>query len=307
MRCLQCETEGIPTETQVCPTCGVYLPSLLREILPPGMRLHGGTYRIEHALARGGFGIIYRSLHIALNHLVAIKEFYPQEYAFRELNLLRAYPLRKETFWAGVKQFTLEGRILVKLNHPKIVSVRDLFMEHGTAYLVMEFINGRSLKRILDEQPGHRLPTTQVMAIVEQLVEALEFLHQMDVYHLDIKPENILVMNTGQVVLIDFGAARQRQGKPIAPQFTLEYAAPEVLNKGDIGPQSDIFELAMTTHELLTGVRPPPAMERMLDRPWPMTDLDQPWYDLLTWALQLSKDQRPTSVRRWWLYKSVVK
>jgi len=83
MRCLSCHQEDIPTTAENCPGCGVYLPGLLRDVLPPSTALNGGLYKLEYALGRGGFGITYRATHTHLEHAVAIKEFYPQEHVVR--------------------------------------------------------------------------------------------------------------------------------------------------------------------------------------------------------------------------------
>lgn len=301
MRCLECHTGGIPLTTDVCPTCHVYLPSLYRNILPANTTLHRGTYRIDYALAHGGFGIIYQAVHIPLNYPVAIKEFYPEERVMRDsTGKVLPFPGNRDKVRMEYQQFIQEGRILVKLRHEGIVSVRDLFEEHGTAYLVMELIDGQSLRFLLDTQPEKRLPSTQVMHIIEQLVTTLEYLHQKHVYHLDIKPENILITPERKAILTDFGAAQQGHGEYLAPQFDPLYTAPEVLMRAAIGPRSDLFELSMMTHELLTGERPPMAEERLLGRSWSVTLNDTSWHMLLSQGLQLSQEQRPESVQKWW-------
>ncbi|MUG98479.1 hypothetical protein F7734_41765 [Scytonema sp. UIC 10036] len=135
MRCLNCRLDGIVQSTQICPKCGVYLPSLLRDVLTPGTRLRGGDYSIDYALGRGGFGITYRASHTSLEKLVAIKEFYPQEQAHREgtTGHLTVPTSQEESYQRGLQRFEREGRILAKLNHPNIVQVVDLFQERDTS------------------------------------------------------------------------------------------------------------------------------------------------------------------------------
>ncbi|MCS6862363.1 MAG: serine/threonine protein kinase, partial [Abditibacteriales bacterium] len=279
----------------------MHLPSLLRDVLPPGTQLRGDTYRIDYALGRGGFGITYRAVHTALDQLVAIKEFYPQEHAVREgtTGRLNVPTPQQEVYRRGLQRFMREGRILARLNHPNVVRVQDLFEERGTAYLVMELINGRSLRKEMDAQGG-RLPVEQVRAVVEQCVAALEAVHAADVYHLDIKPDNVLLHEDGRVVLVDFGAARQGFSSRSTRAFTVEYAAPEVLAGEKVGPESDLFELAMMAHEMLTGERPPSALERLLRDTWEPRGLSEPWESLLRAALRLRGEERPQSVRGWW-------
>lgn len=285
----------------------MYLPSLLRDVLPTGTLLRSGAYRVDYALGRGGFGITYRAMHVALEQAVAIKEFYPQEYAVRAsaAGTLMVSSAQNEAYQRALERFTWEGKILAGLDHPGIVRVSDLFTERGTAYLVMDLVTGRTLRNELDAQPDRRLPQTRVEEIVNQLVDALEAIHQADVCHLDIKPDNVLVTSTGRIILVDFGAARQGFRGRTAQPFTLEYTAPEILNGQAIGPASDLFELGMMVYEMLTGHRPPPALERLREDIWTPSDLDGPWQDLLTEALRLRPDERPSSVKTWWKLKPI--
>jgi len=302
MRCLHCHHDEIPASTVVCPQCGVHLPSLLRDVLPGGTSLRGGTYRIDHPLGRGGFGITYRAMHEGLDHPVAIKEFYPQAYAMREGTTGHlSVPARdREMYERGLARFTREGRLLVRLNHPGIVRVTDLFEERGTAYLVMDLLVGRTLRNELDNRPNRRFPPGRTRTLVGKLVSALQAVHTAGIYHLDIKPDNVMVTSDHRPVLVDFGASRQGFGGKSTQVFTMEYAPLEVLAGQEVGPQSDLFELAMMTHELLTGKRPPAALARLTGDDWSPSGLGEPWEELLTQALQIRKEDRPDSIRRWW-------
>jgi len=302
MRCLHCHEDEIPISMVVCPQCGVHLPSLLRDVLPAGTQLRGGTYRVDYALGRGGFGITYRAVHTALEEVVAIKEFYPQEHAVREgtTGWVQVPVPQRAAFQRGLQRFMQEGRILVGLKHPHVVRVSDLFEERQTAYLVMELISGRTLREVMDVAPGRRLAAEHVREIMAQLVSALEAVHEAGVFHLDIKPDNILVTAAGHIVLVDFGAARQGFSSRSTQAFAVEYAAPEVMAGGDVGPESDIFELGMMVHEMLTGRQPPSALERLLKDTWTPTGLTEPWQSLVSAALRLPKEERPMRVRQWW-------
>lgn len=305
MRCLNCHKGSILKEQTHCPQCGVYLPSLFINTLKPGTFLKRGTYRVDYALDTGGFGTIYRAVHTSLDSMVAIKEFFPRTYGVRGYgNVLYVPADQQAIFEAERQQFLLEGRILAKLDHRGIVDVLDLFEENETAYLVMELLDGQTLRQYLDQQPGKKLSPELTRKIVRQLVVTLEALHRQKppIYHLDIKPENIFLTSRERVVLIDFGAARLGQDGYVIPQFDPLYAPPELMRgKGDIGPQTDLFELAMTAYELLTGSRPPSYQTRSYDTSWKMAELVKPWSSSLEQALRLSKEQRPGSVLSWWV------
>ena len=306
MRCLICGTDGIVADQAVCPNpaCRASLESQRRDLLAPGTLLRGGAYRIEYALGRGGFGITYRAIHTSLHQPVAIKEYYPAEHAHRESDtfavLLSA--AGEADYRRGLDRFLREGRVLTRLNHPGIVRVRDLFEERGTAYLVMDLIPGHSLRQELAAQPGYRLPEERVRAIMGRLVSALTIVHAESVYHLDIKPENVLITPAGEAVLLDFGAAKQGYSNSESIHaFTAAYAPPELMAGGEVGPASDIYSMGVLLHELLTGERPPSAMARMLKDDWaPAETIKEPWRGVLRAALQLRRDRRPQDIRLWW-------
>jgi len=302
MRCLNCHLDNIPSNTEYCTECGVHLPTLLRDILSPGTRLREDTYEIEYALGRGGFGITYRAHHITLEQPVAIKEYYPQELVHRDISTgnLTVSQNQADIFQGWLNRFLREGRILAQLNHPSLVRVQDLFTERGTAYLVMELIAGQTLRQVLDAQPGKLWPPTRVAEIMEPLVGALEVVHQAGVYHLDLKPDNILLTPAGRVVLIDFGAAKQETGMTQSTRaFTETYAPPEMIARNSVGAESDIFELGMMLHEMIAGTLPEPAWSRMMGTSWEPS-LAEPWQSLVEKALPLEKEERPSSVGQWW-------
>ncbi|MBC6479433.1 MAG: protein kinase [Hormoscilla sp. GM7CHS1pb] len=304
MRCLNCHLDKIPDNTEYCTRCGVHLPTLLRDVLSPGTRLDKDTYEIEYALGRGGFGITYRARHLILEQLVAIKEYYPQELVHRDISTgkLTVPQNQADIFQGWLNWFLREGRMLARLNHPSLVRVQDLFTERGTAYLVMELIAGETLRQVLDAQPGKLLPPTRVAEIIEPLVGALEVAHQAGVYHLDLKPDNILLTQAGRVVLIDFGAAKQETGMTGTQStraFTEAYAPPEIIVRKSVGAESDIFELGMMLHEMIAGTLPEPALSRMMGTNWEPS-LAEPWQSLVEKALPLEKEERPSSVRQWW-------
>jgi serine/threonine protein kinase len=301
MRCLNCHLDGIAAETQLCPNCKADLTRLTYDVLPQGTLLEGGKYRIDYALGRGGFGITYRAEDLYLDRWVAIKEFYPQNIAERSIiqGTVSVPTTSMDTYERWLKRFEREGQILAKLNHPGIVRVLTLFKERDTAYLVMELLSGKSLEEELSAHPNRCLPPERVTQIMEAMVQALDTVHSKEVYHLDLKPDNVMLTDDGRIVLIDFGSARYDVNKSTRA-MTPKYAPLELLSGESVGPQSDLFELGMIIHELLTGHCPPPALSRISQERWEPTDLGEPWHGMLVDALQLTRLNRPQSVLAWW-------
>jgi eukaryotic-like serine/threonine-protein kinase len=307
MRCLNCRREGIALETQVCPQCGVHLPSLMRDLLPTGTLLDGEKYRIDYALGQGGFGITYRAADMNLERPVAIKEFYPQAYVQRDplSGTVSVSYSEADTYGRWLGRFEREGRILARLSHPGIVKVYSLFKENQTAYLVMELLQGRTLRDELDAQSGKKLAPERVVTLATEMVSALDTVHREGVYHLDLKPDNVMLTGDRRIVLVDFGAARQDFGKDPKQKsstraMTPRYAPLELLSSQPVGPESDLFELGMILCEALTGECPPAVLDRLSQERWEPENVPEPWQGLLVEALQLQKANRPQSVAQWW-------
>lgn len=306
VRCLSCQLDDIPADVTSCPNCGANLTTLLRDTLPPGSYLSSGAYRIDHVLGRGGFGITYKGKQTALEQTVAIKEFYLGEFTQRETTTGKLMVLsdRESDFSRGLSRFEREGKTLANLSHPNVVRVLNLFNDNGTTYLVMEYLSGKTLKAYMKEG---RLTEDRIRQIMASLVDALAAVHDKSVYHLDIKPANVLIEPSGRVVLIDFGAARQGfSSNTTIPAYTPSYAPIEVMSAEQVGPYADIFEMGMMLHEMLTGTLPPPALDRITKlarsgdwQPDP-EKVQEPWRTLITSALPLRPDDRPQSVRDWW-------
>lgn len=301
MRCLNCYQDNIPLSTITCPNCKVHLPSLMRDVLSSGTILDN-KYHVDYALGRGGFGITYRAMHLKTEQLVAIKEFYPHEYAIRDSTTgnLTILSSSKDAYRRGLQRFLKEAKTLARLNHPNIVRVQDFFEQGKTAYLVMELINGHSLRERLDREASKSLAPETIEEIVTPIVSALTTAHTASIYHLDLKPDNILIAPDGRVVLIDFGASKQGMSTKTTRAFTLDYAPIEVISAKEIGPASDLYELGVTIYEMLAGKKPPNALERIADDSWQPIKLNQPWQRLVREALYLEKDKRPKSVKDWW-------
>ena len=238
-------------------------------LLPVGTILHG-TYRIEAHLASGGFGNTYKATHLALDKLVAIKEFFIKGICNREddtASVTVGVATNQEIFGQQLNKFIKEARRLGEFNHPNIVKVNDLFQENGTAYYVMEFIDGENLAEHLNSSGP--FSETETMQIGLQVLTALDVVHKANIWHLDIKPANIMVDKDHNCKLIDFGASKQMKSDggattstATAVAFTPGFAPleQELQELEEFGPWTDLYALGGTLYNLLTGNKPPRAI-----------------------------------------------
>ena len=230
-----------------------------RDVLPVGTILRDFT--IQAVVGHGGFGVVYRAGHNDLDLTVAIKEYLPVELAVREGTTVRprSGTVRKD-FEDGLRRFRDEAQMLVGFDsHPNIVSCREFFRAHGTAYLVMAYEDGRSLAEVLASREAEGRPFTEsdFPAVMMPLLEGLARVHEAGVLHRDIKPSNILIRKRDeQPVLIDFGAAKQataRFSKSQAP-YTEGYAALEqVADAGKLGPWTDMYGAGAVMWRIVAG------------------------------------------------------
>lgn len=219
-----------------------------------GSDLAAGTilqdrYQVARPLGKGGMGAVYEALDLRLDARVAIKETLSTDEHLRN-------------------QLEREARMLAKLNHPSLPRVTDFFIEGHRAFLVMQFIEGADLARIMAQQPGP-FPLDSVVAWADQLLDALIYLHSRDrqVIHRDIKPHNLKLTPQGQIALLDFGLARTPTGEnrgatSAAFGYTKQYAPLEQIQDSATGPRSDIYALGATLYHLLTGVKPLDSVTR---------------------------------------------
>lgn len=217
-------------------------------------------YTIESVLGQGGFGIVYRARHNEVGHFVAIKEFLPAELVVRVRDTV--VPRSKdceEHYEDGLRRFRDEARALIKMNgHPNIVACMDFFRANGTAYLVMEFVDGQPLSEVLRGREVENRPfeEAELLAIAVPLAEGLAHVHRHGVLHRDIKPANVLIRRSdGHPVLIDFGAAKQGVAvhtRSFAP-YTDGYAALEQVSGGALGPWTDLYGFGALMWRLVAG------------------------------------------------------
>ena len=234
-------------------------------VLSPGACLASGEYKIARSLGRGGFGITYQGVDTRLNRAVAVKEFFPEGCWREGSTVVSAGRWNSDTYSNAKQKFLLEGQTLGQFNHPGIVRVFYYFEENNTAYMVMEYLQGKTLAQILKQRKG-KLSEKETLTYVAQIGEALELLHSAQFLHRDIKPDNIMLADDGRIVLIDFGAARDFTSNCTArytTTLTPSYAPLEQYGRAlKYGAFTDIYALGSTLYHLLTGVAPVSAIER---------------------------------------------
>ena len=234
--------------------------------LPEGLLLNK-TYSVGACLGEGGFGITYLGFDVNLEKKVAIKEFFLSGYCDRAVGTYEVVPkdgVKGQTFYREKARFVEEARILAKIDeHPGIVKVLTYFEENGTAYIIMEFIEGRSLKSYIIERGGW-LPVTETLELMEPIIKALAAVHDKGIVHRDISPDNIMLTTSGRVKLIDFGAAKSKEMDLNSNRvFKKSYSPIEQCERdGEIGTYSDIYAICATIYQMITGTKPPSALER---------------------------------------------
>ena len=237
--------------------------------LAPGTELFHGQYVIERHLRSGGFGITYLARD-SLERRVVIKECFPQDLCMRPSRTVRA---RSRTYGAGVatliRKFIGEAQALARIRHPNVVRVHQVFEDNDTAYMVLDFIEGRELVDEIDEIAGAPLAPQEIRAALLQLLDAVAVIHDSGLLHRDISPDNIMLDADRRPVLIDFGAARDTLPGDRRPVSTLHvvkdgYSPQELYVQGaEQGPWSDLYALAATFHHLITGEAPPNSQLRL--------------------------------------------
>ena len=233
-----------------------------------------GTYLVGCALGQGGFGITYIGLDLNLNMKVAIKEYYPEGYVTRDgrthMTVIALPEERKVLFERGKEKFVNEAQILAKFNEDRfIVGVRGFFNENGTSYIVMNFVEGETLKKYTKLHNG-KLSAPEVLVMIEPLLTSLANVHAAGLLHRDISPDNIMWRKDGVLVLIDFGAARQISltGDHSNTINVKHGFAPEEQYRthGKQGPWTDIYALCATIYYVTTGIIPQQALDRIASR-----------------------------------------
>jgi serine/threonine protein kinase len=240
----------------------------LGDELPAGTTLLQGQYTLTRFLNAGGFGITYLAKD-SLDRTVVIKECFPSSLCCRRQRSVR---VRSEThqddFRSIVKFFGQEARALAKLKHPNIVGVHQVFEDNDTAYMALDLVKGQDLLDIIEYEPD-RLTPTEVKRILMRLLSAVAYIHDRGILHRDISPDNILIDDANNPVLIDFGAAREeasRRTRLVTQQATVKdgYSPQEFYISGSKQtPASDLYSLAATFYHLIAGESPPVSQTRL--------------------------------------------
>ena len=281
--------------------------------LQPNTTLQGGKYRIERVLGQGGFGITYMGYNTVFNEPVAIKEFFMQGIndRFENTGVVNiSIESDKQQFQEQLAKFKKEALRIRKLDNPHIIKVHDLFEENGTAYYIMDYIDGENLTEYL-KRTGQPMPEQEVRLILPQILDALKTIHDAGIWHLDLKPANIMIDKTGKIKLIDFGASKQLNTQKggattsTAISYTNGYAPREQMeqNYDKFGPWTDIYALGATLFCLLTNKRPPlptdidddTSTDKHIALPFPES-ISEGMKDYILKLMQTNRNQRPQNV-----------
>lgn len=231
-----------------------------------------GRYVIQEVLGQGGFGITYLGIDKLYGNKVAIKEYYPQEIAMRKAQYEDVVTVtsieEKNNYDKGKKRFLDEAQVMARFNKNEgIVKILDFFEANNTAYIVMEYLEGITLKQYLGKYGV--IQFRNLIEMMRPLLEALIEIHSQGLIHRDISPDNIMVQHNGKVKLMDFGAARdytESGNKSLSVILKPGYAPPEQYQTHGVqGPWTDIYALCATIYKCLTGITPPDAIARVMD------------------------------------------
>lgn len=285
--CMGC-MRPVPNQ-KICPYCGFSIQKYERsrnaQILPCYSIL-GGRYLIGKVIGEGGFGITYIGIDLENQKRVAVKEYFPVGVVSRDLthdtqsNVTLLGKESRDYYKSGLESFTEEALNLQNFRGIQgVISSRDFFYENGTAYLVMDYIQGKTLKEYMEERKGP-LTEAQALGFIRPVLNALSKVHQMHVIHRDISPENIMIMDDGSTCLIDFGSARFSTGaetKTLTVLLKRGYAPVEQYQtRSRQGPWTDIYAICAVLYWMMSGIVPEESLDRMVaDQLVPLDELSQ--------------------------------
>lgn len=261
-------------ESEVCPYCGYCEGTPPKELyhLYPGVGLYNNRYVIGTCIGFGGFGITYKAWDNVLETVVAVKEYYPTGLVQRvpgKPQVIIYTGESKEEYMQGLERFLDEAKNMAKfVDNPNIVHVDAFFEENNTAYLVMEYLPGMTLKSYLKSKGG-RIGCEEVISIADAVITALKEIHAGGIIHRDISPDNIMLCNDGRIKLLDFGAARFSDADQERTRSIIlkpGFAPPEQYQaKSKQGPWTDIYALCATVYRAITGVLPDESVNRVIE------------------------------------------
>ena len=274
-------------------------------VLNPGVLLANGEYQISQVLGQGGFGITYRGVDTKLNRAVALKEFFPEGCWREGTTVVSAGRWDNSSYTDAKQRFLQEGQTLGQFNHPGIVQVFYYFEQNNTAYMVMEYLQGKTLADLLKSRGG-KLPEADALNYLRVVGQALNVVHQARMLHLDIKPDNIMLPEDGRAVLIDFGAARDFAGRNTTRFTTLltpGYAPLEQYGQSlKCADYTDVYALGATLYHLVTGRVPVSAIERAAGVALKTAqEINFNLSDRISWgiskAMSMDVNKRPSTVK----------
>ncbi len=290
----------------------IYLSGKTEKGLLPKDFLLDGRYQIVGPLGIGGFGITYLCVDINLGRNVAVKEYFPEQWAEREESFVSVKSSQVlQAFQYGKKMFCREIKMTAKFIHSRqIVTVYDAFYENDTVYMVMEYLDGESVGRELQSrQKG--LGSQETKEIAEQTLAALTQLHRRKIVHGDLSPGNVIRTKSGRIVLIDLGAAKYFYDRNMTFQAVFlkpDYAAPEQYQAaregkgGREGPWTDFYALGVFLYQCLTGTKPYDAVTRLEtdrgSRIFPRRfgkPIGRRWKRIIRECLELEREKRPSN------------
>ena len=285
--------------------------------LPSGAQLE--EYQLQSLLGAGGFGITYRAYDAHLDKVVAIKEYLPGEFAARAGNstVIPHSNTDAQDYQWGLERFLDEARTLARFDHPHLNKVHRFFEANGTAYMVLEYVQGETLSERLSRRPT--LSETELRRLLEEVLSGLEAVHGAGYVHRDVKPGNLMLRDEdGSAVVLDFGAARQAVGqrsKRLTTILTPGYAPIEQYDSkaDDVGVWSDIYALGMVAYRCISGVGDgdlPDAVTRAREQRKGVVDLTpavtagrgryaEGLLRAIDWAVAVNEEDRPQSIAQW--------
>ena len=267
--CVGCmeDDSGAP----VCPKCGSpFQPTVNNMLMLPPRTVLREQYLIGRALGHGGFGITYLAWDIGLQTRLAVKEYMPNGVAGRtqQTKVVPFSDVTRQEYEWGLERFLEEARTLKKCNHPNIVPVDTVFRDNGTAYLVMEYLEGTTFAEFLRRRGG-TIPFEDALRVMLPVMDALSAVHAENIVHRDVSPDNIYIPRTGKVKLIDFGAARNalsQKSRNLSVILKAGYAPEEQYRiSGVQGPWTDVYATAATFYRAVSGKVPAAALDRQAE------------------------------------------
>ncbi|HYC37748.1 MAG TPA: serine/threonine-protein kinase, partial [Usitatibacter sp.] len=238
-------------------------PAAVHTALPIGFRLF--EYRIDGVLGQGGFGIAYAATDVNLNAKVVIKEYLPEDFAYRTTDdsVCARNDEDQDFYQTGLDSFLVEARTLATFRHPNIVRVARFFEANRTAYMVLEYERGQSLKAW--RKKHENVPESELVSLLAPLFNGLAVVHKAGYLHRDIKPDNIYVRADGSPVLLDFGSARRVQTNRELTNIVSPGFAPfeQYHSQGKQGPWTDIYSMGAVLYWMVTGKKPVEAASRV--------------------------------------------